>query len=160
PNLQSSLLGSGNNSLTSQITRLTSSGRFLRSQGTLQNAINRVVNHSFAGNAARLNNFFRTTPLNRLSVDPTTGQRISLSQFVADQAVNQINNSFGALANSVAGNARSSLFNSAGVFNPQGVTPFQQQFANALGTAGFQTNSILSLFPNALTTLGPQLQSS
>jgi len=40
------------------------------------------------------------------------------------------------------------------------VNAFQQQFSNALGTAAFQLGSVLSLFPNAQTTLGSQLQSS
>jgi len=160
PALQNSLLGSQNNSLTSRITNLVNSGRFGRSQTALQNAINRQINASFTNNSARLTNFFRTTPLNRLSLDQTTGQRIPLSQFVNNQASFLINNTFGTLANSVGGNAQSALFNTNGVFNPQGVTGFQQQFSNALGTAAFQVGNVLSAFPNAMTTLGPQLQSS
>ncbi len=35
-----------------------------------------------------------------------------------------------------------------------------RQFANALGTAAFQTGSVLSVFPNAATSLAPQLQSA
>jgi len=157
--IQSSLLGSQGNSLTSRISQLTSSTRFTRSQPQLQNAINRVVNTSFADNTARLRNFFQNTPLRRLSVDAATGQQVPLSQFLGNRAVQQINNTFGSLANSVSPNARAALFNSSGVFNPQGVSAFQRQFNNAVGTAAFQVGNVLSLFPNAQSTLGPQLQS-
>jgi hypothetical protein len=97
--------------------------------------------------------------LARLSVDATTGQRIPITQFMANQAIDQINNTFGTLANSVGPLAQSALFDADGVFNPQAVSAFQQQFNNALNTAAFQTGSLAALFPNS-TTVASQLQSA
>jgi hypothetical protein len=156
PMLQNELLSPARRSLSSQVTRLATTAR---SRAGLQNALVAQLNQSFRTNFARLGNFFNTTPLNRLSVN-TTGQRIPLSQFMANQAVNQINNAFGSLANSTINNARTSLFNTAGNLNNQAATAFRQSFLNALGTAAFQTGSILSVFPNAQSTLGQQLQST
>lgn len=160
PSLQNSLLGSQTNSLLSRIGSLTNSTSAGQSQLSLQNAISRQINQSFTNNSARFTNFFNPARLSRLSVDATTGQRIPLSQFLVNQAFDQTNNAFGALANNVGPIARSALFDATGTFNPQSLAAFQQQFANALATAAFQTGSLLSLFPNAAATLGPQLQSA
>jgi len=161
PSIQAALLGRGSTSLTNRLTNLVNSGRLSATQSTqLMTALNRQINSAFASNAGQLNRFFRTTPLNRLSVDATTGQRIPLSQFLANSAVSQINNTFGTLANSVSPLARTALFNTTGALNSAAVAPFQQQFANALSTAGFMTNNVLSLFPNAISTLAPQIQSN
>jgi|GEM_PF-5158900 len=160
PVLQNSLLGSGSNSLASRLTSLGNSRRALNSPVAFENAINRQINNSFRTNTVRFNNFLTTTPLNRLSVDPTTGQRIPLSQFMANAAANQINNTFGTLANNVGPLARTVLFDTTGAFSPQAQAAFQQQFANALGTAAFQVGSLVSMFPNGMTALAPQLQSA
>lgn len=156
PMLQNSLLSTAGNSLSSQVTRLATTAG---SRAVLQNALNSQLNQSFRLNFARLGNFFTTTPLNRLSLS-ATGQRIPLSQFMANQAASQINNAFGSLANSAISNARANLFNTAGNFNSQAANAFRQAYLNALGTAALQTGSVLSVFPNAQATLGPQLQSS
>ena len=138
PELQNALLGSRPNSLnasslSSRIANLAGTGLANRSQTAFQNAINREINRSFTNSSARLTNFFTTTRLNRLSVDPTTGQRVPLSRFLVNQAVAQTNNTLGTLANSVGPNATAALFDSTGTFNPQNLASFQQQFANALG---------------------------
>jgi hypothetical protein len=158
--LQNSLLGAQRNSLTSRLDRLIDSGRVTRSPAAFRRMMDLTTHQTFARDLVQLNRFLVTTPFRRLSVDPTTGQRVPLSQFMANQAVNQINNTFGLLANSVGANARTALFDPAGNFNPQGVSAFQQQYNSALGTAAFQVGNILSAFPNAQTTLGSGLQSS
>lgn len=165
PELQNALLGSQANalntrSLSSRIANLAGTGLANRSQTAFQNAINREINQSFRNSSARFNSFFNPARLNRQSIDPTTGLQVPLSQFLINQAVTQTNNMFGTLANSVGPLARAGLFDTTGTFNPQSLAGFQQQFANALGTAAFQTGSLLSLFPNAATSLAPQLQSA
>jgi hypothetical protein len=159
-NLQNSLLGSQRTSLASQITNLANSSRFNGSQTVLNNAINQRFNSVFTTNANQLANFFNTTPINRLSVDATTGQRIPFGQFLANQAISQFNNTFGSLVNSVPNAAQTALFANGGNPTTTAVNGFQQQFSNALGTAAFQLGSALSLFPNATTTLAPQLNSA
>ncbi len=159
PLIQNSLLGSGRSSLESRIGQLLNSSRFTRSSADLQNALSRQIGRAFSQNSARMSSFLASPAVNRLSIDPTTGQRIPLSQFMNNQALQQINNSFGALVNNVGPLAQSTLFDSAGVFNPQAVTGFQQQFANALGTVGTQIGGITSLFPNG-SSLASQLQST
>ncbi len=159
PLIQNSLLGGGRNSLESRIGQLLNSSRFTRSSADLQNALNRQISRAFSQNSAQISSFIASPAVNRLSIDPTTGQRIPLSQFMSNQALQQINNSFGALVNNLGPLGQSTLFDSAGVFNPQAVTGFQQQFANALGTVGAQIGGIASLFPNG-SSLASQLQSS
>jgi hypothetical protein len=144
--IQNNLLGTQGSSLASRIASQLGSGRFGRSQSALANAINRQINVGFVGDSGQLGRFLNRTPLASLSVD-ATGQQIPISQFMANQAQQQINNTFGTLANSVGPNAQSALFDSTGAFNSQAVGGFQQQFNNALNTAAFQTGSVLSLFP-------------
>jgi len=158
-NLQTSILGSQANSLASRIASQIGSGRVAGSASALTNAINRQVTTALSNNTARLGNFLSTTPLNRLSVDATTGQRIPITQFMGNQAVQQINDSFGTLANAVGPLAQTTLFDSTGVFNPQSVNAFQQQFNTALNTAAFQVGSLGALFPS-FTTATSQLQSA
>lgn len=154
-NLQQSLVGDRANSLA----RLVDSGRATRSQAFLQNSLDRQINSPLSSSSSQVSNYLRFRPLNRLSVDQATGQRVSLSQYVGDQAARQINSSFGASANSVGANARSSHFDSTGAFNSQAVGAFQQQYGNALNTAAYQANSLLSILPNS-SPVRSQLQSS
>ncbi|MDG3003625.1 hypothetical protein [Paludisphaera mucosa] len=158
-NVQDSLLGSRSGSLASKIGTLVNSGRGSASQRTFQTLLDRQINSAFATTTAQITSYVRTAPLNRLAVDPATGQRVSLSQYVGGQAAQQINNTFGTLANSVGANARSALFDSTGAYNAQAATAFQQQYANALGTAAYQTNNLLAVLPNS-SSLRSQLQSS
>jgi len=148
-NLQNGLLGTGRNSLASRIATTLNSSRFANSQATLQDAVNRQINSGFFGNQLQLDRFLTRTPLTNLSVD-ATGQRIPITQFMGNQAAQQINNTLGTFANNIGPVARSALFDSTtGAFNPQAVSGFQQQFNNALNTAAFQTGNLLSLFPNS-----------
>jgi hypothetical protein len=158
-NLQTSILGNQANSLASRIASRIGSGRLAGSAPMLANTINRQVTAALSNNAARLGGFLSTTPLARLSVDATTGQRIPITQFMGNQAIAQLNNTFGTLANSVGPLAQTALFDADGVFNPQAVSAFQQQFNTALNTAAFQTGSLAALFPNSATATS-QLQSA
>lgn len=149
PNLQQSLLGSGSGSLANRIAAQVNSPRGLASQQQLQNAIGRQIGTSFALNNGQVSNLLRSPQLGRATVDAATGQRVSLSQYLGNQAALQINNTFGSLANSVGANAQSALFDPTGAFNSQGAGAFQQQYGNALNTAAYQVNGILSLLPNS-----------
>jgi len=159
---QNSLLGNSPNSLLNRFQFLTQSNRFAGNNPLrLQFALNRQLNNAFANNNLRLNNFFRTTPLNFLSVDATTGQRIPLQQFMANQVINQLGNSFAALSRSFPTVANSTLFaNGATTATPEALAAFQSQVNPALGTLAFQLGSDLSLFPFSSTGVAPQLQSA
>lgn len=148
PNLQQSLLGSGSGSLASRIAAQVNSGRGLASQRLLQNAIDRQIGTAFTTGNGQVSSLLRSPQLGRSTVD-STGQRVSLSQYLGNQAALQINNTFGALANSVGANAQSTLFDSTGAFNSQAVGAFQQQYGNALNAAAYQVNGLLSLLPNS-----------
>lgn len=149
-NIQDGLLGARRNSLSSRIATALNSGRFGRSQAMLQNVLDRQIAGSLMGNSMQLGNFLRSTPLANLSVDATSGQRIPISQFMSNQAAQQINNTLGTLANNIGPLAQSTLFDpTTGAFNSQAVGGFQQQFGNALNTAAFQAGNLLSLFPNS-----------
>jgi len=155
--VQNSFGGLQPNSLASRVSRLIDSGRAGNSQRLLQRVVNRDINQTFRADTAALGNFFQNTPLSRLSVNPTTGQRIPITQYLGEQAVNQINNIFGALVNSVEGIAAQTIFDANGNFIPSAVPAFQQLYANALGTAATQLAGVLSVFPNG-QSLAPQLQ--
>jgi len=158
PTIQNALLGSGRNSLSSQIQNIAQSDRLSRSGLTLQNAMDRRINVTASLSRAQLSNFFNTTNFRRLSVDQT-GQQIPLGQFLGSQLVSQVNNTFGSLAGSFP-NAASGLFANGTTPTTDSVTAFNQQASGALGTAAFQLGSALSVIPNAMTALGPQLQSA
>ncbi|MFO0949810.1 MAG: hypothetical protein U0835_01390 [Isosphaeraceae bacterium] len=161
PNLQSSLLGNGRNSLASQVNNLQFGSRNALSARNLQNYFNQVTNSSFNQNANSLSNYIGTTNFNRLSVD-NFGNRIPLSRYQANQLFNQFGNSLGLIANNFG-----SLTPSNSALFPNGTTdalgnpiapnqaalaPFQNMYRNALLTSANQFNAGLSVIPgyNAL----------
>ena len=95
----------------------------------LLDAINQAINRQCSLNSARRTNFLRTAPLNRLSIDPTTGQRIPLQQFMAQQVVSQFGNTLGSLASSFPTVANTAIFNNGTISTDPAV---QQTFANQL----------------------------
>ena len=165
-NVQSSLLSGQSNSLLSRINNLTTSTSAMRSARTLQTAINGQITRTMSANTAQLNNFFSTTPINRLSVD-ASGQRISLQQFIGNRAISQFGNMLGALANSF-GRAGTSLAFPNGTgpgISPtapsaQALANLQTQFQQGLGLTTAQLGNSLSLIPGIDSNLFPQLQSA
>jgi len=155
--IQDGMIGLQANSLASRISKLIGSPRAYTAPWALQNLVNRDINQTFNANVNALGRYFRSTPVGRLAIDPTTGQRIPVSQFLGEQAVTQINNIFGSFANSVGDIAAQTIFDAQGNFNPAGVQTFEQLYAQALGTAGNQIAGVLSLFPNG-DSLAAQLQ--
>ncbi len=162
PAIQNALLGSGSKSLTSSLSSLAQSGRLLNgSVGAVQSAIARQINLAGRQASAQLNNFFTTTPLNRLSVN-SSGQRIPLAQFLGGQLLNQVGNTLGTLAQSFPTVANALLFpnGTTGTPSQSALSAFATQVGNALGTAAFQLGSGLALFPgssNVIAQLQPML---
>lgn len=157
--IQNSFMGSQANSLASRITRLVSSPRASTSPWMLQRAVNRDINQTFRADTAALGNYFHTTPIARLSVDANTGRLIPITPYMAQRAVGQINNIFGALVNSVNGIAAQTIFDSEGNYNPAGRQQFEQLYVDALSTAAAQAGGVLSVFPNG-DSLASQLQNA
>jgi len=150
--IQNALLGSGRNSLLSRIDTALQNNRNLSSATRLQNAIGNGITNTFLGTRSTFNNFFNTTPLNRLSVD-ASGNQIPLQQFLGGRVISQFQNSLGAFANAFPNVANSALFPN-GVNN--GTSPssdllqaFNSQTSNALGTLTAQLGRNLQLFPNS-----------
>jgi len=161
PAIQNAILGSGPRSLASRLTALAQSGQLSGTTGASARALTRLLNTSTVQTNAQLNNFFNTTPVNRLSVN-SAGQRIPLGQFIGGQILNQAANTFGALAQSFPTVANSMLFPNGATGTPTqaALNAFTSQSGNALGTAAFVLGSDLSLFPNTssvVTQLQPML---
>lgn len=155
--VQHSLIGLHRPSLASRVANLIDSGRATHSQWMLQRWVNRDIQQTFRVDTAALGRYFHTTPVNRLSIDPATGQRIPITQYLGNQAVGQINNIFGALVNSVDGIAQQTIFDADGNFVPSAVPTFEQLYVDALATAATQLSGVLALFPNG-QSLASQLQ--
>jgi hypothetical protein len=161
--IQRALIGNGQNSLVSRIARATSNPNNTGATEDLQAAINRQISRAVVsrnGVVATLDNFFSTTNLNRAAVD-ATGRQMGLQAFLGQRIVSQSANTFGTLASAVPGVANTTLFaNGAITADPAALNQFSGQLTSAVNTAAFQLGNNLRLFPNALTDLAPQLQSS
>jgi hypothetical protein len=158
--LQTGLLGSGTNSLSSRLQQIVQSSATNSSPAALQRAFSVAINGANALGEAQLRNFFRTTNVNALSVNQT-GQQIPLQQFMGQQLVNQIGNTLGSLAQGFPTVANSVLFpNGTTTATPAAMTAFQNLSNPALGTAAFQLSNALALFPTAANSVMPQLQSA
>lgn len=157
PRIQQSFLGTGPTSLVSRIQSMVNNPRITTAAAINQATTAQLV-RNFQFNQAQLGNFFNTTNFNRLSVDQN-GQPIPLNQFIGNGIVTQFGNTLGSLAQGVPILAGTSLF-ANGVATPSlpAQQAFAQQLGQALGLAAFQLGGNLSLFPNASTTLIPQLQ--
>jgi hypothetical protein len=159
PTLQQSLLGDDLRSLAGRVGRQIGTPWGISSPRLLQNSLDRLINSNFATGSRQVSVFLRSPGLASQAIDPTTGLQVPLSQYIGTQAAQQLNNTFGTLANSVGPLAQSTLFDPTGAFNAQGVEAFRQQYANALNTAAYQANGILSILPNS-SPIRSQLQSS
>jgi hypothetical protein len=156
PGIQNALFGSGSNSLISRIQSLAASGRTAASATTLQAAVTRQVNATLQVANARFGNYFTTTSLNRLSVDPS-GNRIPLRQFMGNQLLSQVGNMFGVFAQNFPTVSTSALFpNGTTDVNGLPITAsqaalsaFNLQANNALQTAAFQLGNGLSILSGA-----------
>src|SRR5699024_8756343 len=86
----------------------------------------------------------------RLSVN-STGQRIPLEQFMGNQLLNQVGNTFGQLSQTFPSVANSTLFPNGTNVTPThaAVNQFTTQAGHALATAAFQLGSSLSVFPGS-----------
>lgn len=121
----------------------------------LQRSVNQVLNNQ-ANNVA---NFVSSGTAQRLSTN-SFNQRIPLRRFMAGSALNQFGNTLASLSNGFQNVANTSLFADGTTVTPDRLAPFLNQGTQALGTALFQLGSAFSLFPNANTTLFPQLQNA
>jgi hypothetical protein len=163
PKIQTSLLGAGSKSLSSELSSVLQSSRNTASALTLQKALGRIIAQTPGQITGQFNNFFATTPVNQLSVN-STGQQIPLRQFMGQQLVSQLGNTLGSLAQSFPGVANSVLFPNgvSGSSSPtQALTnQFGTMASNALSTAALQLGSDLSLFggnSNVASQLQPLL---
>ncbi len=162
--IQNQLLGSGSRSLASRLSSLVQSGKSNGLARTLQAVSSRAINLAGQQNIALLNHFFTTTPVNSLSVN-SSGQPISLKQFIGGQINNQVANTLGSLAQSFSSVANAALFpnGTTSTVDQSLLSSFNSQFQTALSTAAFQMGSALQLFPgslNVLSQLQPMLFSS
>ena len=150
PAIQNTLLGSGPRSLVNRLSTLVQSGQLSGTTGASANALTRLLNTTNQQTLSRINTFFNTNPLNRLSVN-STGQRVPLEQFMGNQLLNQVGNTFGLLSQTFPSVVNSTLFpNGTNVTPTQAeVNQFNTQVGNALATAAFQVGSGLSVFPGS-----------
>lgn len=162
-NLQNSLLSSTSTSLVSRVGALTSNSRTIASQGGLRSALNLQFDRTMSNNLTRLGDYFKTTPIARLAVD-SSGQRVSLQNYIGSQIVNQYANTAGALAQSIPTVGFASLFPNTvpgGTLttpSPAALGAFQSQFMQGLGVATAQLGNSLNLLSGASSTVFPQLQ--
>ncbi len=150
PAIQNTLLGSGPRSLITRLSNLVQSGQLSGTSGASARALTRLLNTTSRTGISQLSNFFNNTPVSRLSVS-TTGQRIPVQQFMGNQLLNQVANTFGTLASTFPGVANSVLFpnGAAGTPSQAALNTFNTMVNNALDTAAFQLGSGLSVFPGA-----------
>ena len=136
--------------LMSRIQALSGTARNTTSATTLENAIGRAIDASTARNVATGTNFFATTPINRLSVDATTGQQIPLEQFLGQQVISQFGNSLGATEPGPSATWRAlPLFADGATPTTEAQQQFAGQFSQALGVVSGQLATNLSLFPGS-----------
>ena len=147
--VQNNLLGDSLRGLGGQINRLII--RQNQSPGRLLSSINQAINGISNRNVSQTSNFLQNAPLAQLSIDTTTGQRIPLQQFMAQQVVSQFGNTLGSLAASFPNVANTALFTNGTMSTDPAV---QQQFAtqlqSAIGLATSQLGTNLAVFPNSL----------
>jgi hypothetical protein len=148
PAIQNAILGSGPHSLVNRLSTLAQSGQLSGTSGASSQALTRLLNSTNRQSISRLGTFFNNTPINRLSVN-TTGQHVPLQQFMGNQLLNQVANTFGALAQSFPNVANSVLFpnGTTGTPSQAALNTFNTMVNNALATAAFQLGSGLSVFP-------------
>ena len=154
PAVQNAILGSRPRSLANRLVSLAQSGQL----STSTQALSRVLLAAPANALSQINNYFNTTPVNRLSVN-ASGQRIPLAQYLGGQLLNQVGNTLGSLAQSFPNVANSMLYSNGATGTPTqaAMNAFSTAYNNALSTAAFQLGSALSLFRGYASAI-PQLQ--
>jgi hypothetical protein len=157
--IQNALLGSGSTSLSSQLSSVLQSNRNTASALKLQSAFARDIIATPRQINSQFNRFFASTNLSQLSVN-SSGQHISLSQFMGGQVVSQLGNTLGSLAQSFPTVATSMLFPNGTTSSPGQdlLSAFNTQVTNALTTVAFQLGSSLSMFGD-FSKVASQIQS-
>jgi hypothetical protein len=161
PGIQNALLGSDSNSLSSRLTAALQSSRNTASAARLQSAFAHAIIAAPRQITSQLNQFFASNNLSQLSVN-SSGQHISLSQFMGGQVVSQLSNTLGSLAQSFPTVATSMLFPNGTTSLPGQdlLSAFDTQATNALTTVAFQLGSSLSMFggfSNVVSQIQPML---
>jgi hypothetical protein len=148
--VQDNLLTDSNRGLAGRINRLIS--RLNGAPNRLLSSINRAIDSVGIRDTASTSNFLASAPLNRLSVDATSGQQIPLQQFMAQQVLSQFGNTLGSLAASFPNVANTAIFNN-GVMStdPAVQQAFATQLQSAVGLATSQLGGNLGVFPNNLS---------
>ncbi len=163
-NIQNSLLSDGSKSLVSRLNALGTNARAMRSANTFNAAVNAQVARTMSANLGQINNYFKTTSVNRLSVDQS-GARIPFQQYLGQQVIRQFTNTLGALANSFSTVATTVLFPRTGsgtATTPtvEALTAFQSQYGQALQIATAQLGNDLSLFGGGRSVVSSQVQTA
>ena len=153
PSIENSLLGTGQLQLVNRLVHITTSMYNLQSVSALDQAIGNQLATATSRAGIQTTSYFTTTPLLRLSVDPTTGQQIPLAQYIAQGIFNQYQNNLGSFAQTFPTVAASALYaNGATTATQDAYNQFAQQYLNALGNSAYQLGSSLGL-------LGPTMSS-
>jgi hypothetical protein len=163
PAIQRVLLGTGSSSLSSRLNAIFTATNTSSATG-LQSAIAQAINLLPSQLTSQINRFFNTTNAGALAVN-SSGQRIPLSQFMAQQLVSQISNTLGTLAQSFPNVLNSMVAANSATGNPnqQLFQQFGTQVSNALSTAAFEIGSALSIFNNSsnvISQIQPALSGS
>jgi hypothetical protein len=159
--IQDALLGSASISLSSQLSSVLQSSRNTASAVRLQSAFARDIIAMPRQIGSQFNKFFASTNLSQLSVN-SSGQHISLNQFMGGQVVSHLSNTLGSLAQSFPTVATSMLFPNGTTSMPSQdlLSAFNTQATNALATVAFQLGSNLSTFghfSNVASQIQPML---
>ena len=148
PAIQNAILGSGPKSLASRLTALAQSGQLSGTTRASSLALTRLINTTSQQAVSPINNYFNTTPVNRLAVN-SSGQQIPLKQYLGGQILNLVGNTLGSLAQTFPNVANAMLFPNGTTVTPTqaALNAFTTQSNNALGTASFELGSALALLP-------------
>jgi hypothetical protein len=156
---QVGMLANNSRSLADRLNGLISSARFKGSAERLKAVINRTITNYTKQADRLLINYLNTTPINRLSVDARTGQRIPVQQFMAQQVVTQFGASLGSLAKAFPTVANGAIVSNGVISTDPAVQQaFATQLQSAINTANFQLASNLAVLKGASQALASQLQ--
>ena len=149
--IQNSQLSGNPRALVSEIQRLVSNPRLNQQGRWLAGAIGQSISRNTQQNALRVGNYLRNAPIYALSVDPSTGQRIPVQQYMAQQVLEQFRNSMGSLSAAIQNSSNTTLFNN-GVFNsdPAVQQAYAMQVNDAVSIIANQVGYNLALFPSNL----------
>ena len=156
---QQAMLGGQNSSLANRLNSFISSPRFNQSAQRLKAVINRTITQYTRLANRQFLNYLETTPINRLSVDSTTGQRIPIQQYMAQQVISQFGASMAALAKAFPTVANGTIVSNGVISTDPAVQQaFAKQLQSAIAVVNYQLASNLAVFKGASQALGSQLQ--